>query len=494
MKYLRYLLIIIGALFGSASANIVDDEQQGMAGTLQFSSATYSVNENDGSVSVTVTRVDGSDGAISVDYVSLGGTARPGKDYTRTRGTLNWGDGDASDKTFTVDITDDSISEGDETIKLRLIRATGGATLGDPAKAVVTIVDDDLQGMPGTLQFSSATYSVNENDGSISITVTRVDGSDGAISVGYISLGGTARPGRDYTRTGGTLNWGDGDASDKTFTVDITDDSISEGDETIKLRLIRATGGATLGDPAKAVVTIVDDDLQGMPGTLQFSSATYSVNENDGSVSITVTRVDGSDGAISVNYVSLGGTARPGRDYTRTRGTLNWDDGDADDKTFAVDIIDDSISEGDETIRLRLIRATGGATLGDPAKAVVTIVDDDQQANHGTLQFSSATYSVNENDGSVSITVTRVDGSDGAISVDYISLGGTARPRKDYTRTRGTLNWDDGDADDKTFAVAIIDDSISEGDETIKLRLIRATGGATLGDPVKAVVTIVDDD
>jgi hypothetical protein len=124
----------------------------------------------------------------------------------------------------------------------------------------------------------------------------------------------------------------------------------------------------------------------------------------------------------------------------------------------------------------------------------VTIVDDDQQANHGTLQFSSATYSVNENDGSVSITVTRVDGSDGAISVDYISLGGTARPRKDYTRTRGTLNWDDGDADDKTFAVAIIDDSISEGDETIKLRLIRATGGATLGDPVKAVVTIVDDD
>jgi hypothetical protein len=56
------------------------------------------------------------------------------------------------------------------------------------------------------------------------------------------------------------------------------------------------------------------------------------------------------------------------------------------------------------------------------------------------------------------------------------------------------LNWDDGDADDKTFAVAIIDDSISEGDETIKLRLIRATGGATLGDPVKAVVTIVDDD
>ncbi|MEN8216423.1 MAG: Calx-beta domain-containing protein [Pseudomonadota bacterium] len=86
----------------------------------------------------------------------------------------------------------------------------------------------------------------------------------------------------------------------------ILDDTIVEDNEFFKLCLKKATGGATIGDPDTAVVTIVDDDTPPVePGTLQFSSATYSVDENGGYVTITVSRLDGDEGTISVDSMPL---------------------------------------------------------------------------------------------------------------------------------------------------------------------------------------------
>ncbi|TGO02349.1 hypothetical protein PN36_26485 [Candidatus Thiomargarita nelsonii] len=110
---------------------------------------------------------------------------------------------------------------------------------------------------------------------------------------------------------------------------------------------------------------------------LQFSSATYNVNESGGTVSITVTRTEGSSGAVSVDYASSDDTATAGSDYTAADGTLNWDDDDAADKIFMVDIIDDSEVEENETLILSLGNVTGGAGLGEPKTAVLTITDND---------------------------------------------------------------------------------------------------------------------
>ncbi|MBL8522191.1 MAG: matrixin family metalloprotease [Betaproteobacteria bacterium] len=118
------------------------------AGTLQFTAATTSVAESSGNVTVTVSRINGSDGAASVNFTTAGGTATSGADFTAQSGTLNWAAGDSAAKTISVPIISDALIEGNETFTLTLFNASG-ATLGATTTMTVTIVDDDFPTPPG---------------------------------------------------------------------------------------------------------------------------------------------------------------------------------------------------------------------------------------------------------------------------------------------------------------------------------------------------------
>jgi len=64
------------------------------AGSLQFSAPTYNVAENATSMTITVTRVNGSFGAVGVDYASADGSATGGSDYTVVSGSMSFTDGE----------------------------------------------------------------------------------------------------------------------------------------------------------------------------------------------------------------------------------------------------------------------------------------------------------------------------------------------------------------------------------------------------------------
>ncbi len=112
------------------------------------------------------------------------------------------------------------------------------------------------------------------------------------------------------------------------------------------------------------------------PGSLQFSTAASSVNESDGTATVTITRVDGSDGNVSATFSTSAGTATAGTDYTETTQTVSFAAGDTADKTVLIPIVSDAVVEGTETVNLGLSNPTGGVLLGSPSTAVLNIMDN----------------------------------------------------------------------------------------------------------------------
>jgi hypothetical protein len=238
------------------------------AGTLQFELGAYSAAENAGTVDVVVTRSGGSAGAVTAHVQSANGGATAGSDYTAVSATVSFADGDTAPKHISVPILDDSAVESSEAFTLALSAASGGATLGPQATTSIQISDDDTAApptpQPGVLALSAAAASVAENAGTLSLTVSRSGGSDGAASVAYSLAPGTAKAGSDYTAVSGQLQWAAGETGAKTIEIAIINDSLDEPDESFTLSLASATGAA-LGTPAAATITIVDDDAAPPP-------------------------------------------------------------------------------------------------------------------------------------------------------------------------------------------------------------------------------------
>ena len=461
-------------------------------GQLEFSASSYSTSENAGTVTITVNRVNGSRGAASVAYSTTDGTARAPVDYPPTTGTLSWADGDLAPQSFTVSIVDKGINNGQSvSFMVALTNATGTGTLGMTASATVNISDND-PAPAGQIQFNPAAYPTFEDAGTVTITADRVGGSRGATSVTYGTSDGTAKAGTDYTQTGGTLSWADGDGVAKTFTVPILDRKITSGSVSFTVALTTINGTGTLGMTASATVNISDND-PAPAGQIQFNPAAYPTFEDAGTVTITANRVGGSRGATAVTYNTTDGTAKAGVDYTQTGGTLSWADGDATAKTFTVPLIDRKISGASVSFTVAFLTVNGTGTLGTPAAATVTITDNDAAAG-GQIQLSAAAYPTFEDGGTVTITATRVGGSGGASAVTYNTTDGTAKAGVDYTQTGGTLSWADGDGAAKTFTVPLIDRKITGTSVSFTVTLLTVSGTGTLGSPGAATVTITDND
>jgi hypothetical protein len=475
-----------GATLGTPESAVVTigGGASAQPGTVSLSAATYTAGQ--GSVTITVDRGGGSDGAVSVAYATSDGTAVAGSNYTATQGTLTWAAGDAAAKTFSVAI-DSSAFSGTKSFSVSLSNPAGGATLGSPASASVVITGSGGSGsQPGNLALSASTYTVVQSSGTVKISVNRLGGSSGAVTVAYATADGSAVAGTNYTATSGTLSWADGDTGSKSFNVAISTSGF-DGTKSFSVALSHPGGGAGLGSPSSAAVSITGTGAP-KPGNLALSSASYSVAQTSGAATIVVKRNGGSSGPVTVAYATANGTAIAGSTYTATSGTLSWAAGDTAAKSFTVPISTTAFS-GTKTFTVTLSAPGGGATLGAPSTATVSITGS-QAVSSGTLALSAASYTIAQNGGSVSVSVTRSGGSSGAVSVAYATANGTAIAGSNYTASSGTLSWADGDASAKMFTVAISNATPFSGSKSFTVALSGATGGAKLGSPGSSTVTI----
>ena len=118
------------------------------------------------------------------------------------------------------------------------------------------------------------------------------------------------------------------------------------------------------------------------------------------------------------------------------------------------------------------------ATTGK-AQGTGTIVNDDSNSPSPTIQFSQATYSVQEDLGWMTVTVTRGGDTSAAASVDYETVDGGGTQKADFEYAAGTLNFAAGEIS-KTITLLVNEDAYLEGNETFSVKLSNPAG-AVLG-------------
>jgi uncharacterized repeat protein (TIGR01451 family)/uncharacterized delta-60 repeat protein len=488
-------------------------------GNLEYdpNSQPFSIDENSGDLAVTLRRVDGRLGTAQVLPSTTNNTAVFPLDFSSSTSTQTWAEYNATinavfvfspisvgfvgNTYFNVPITDDLLQEGDETFGLIVSNAYGGITLGGefiPLGAALghadsgsaAISDNDFN--KGEFNFAFAGYLVNESGLSAVISVIRTNGSSGTVNVDYRTRNGTAISPGDYTPASGTLRFVTGQTN-ATFTIPIFDGPEVEFDETVVLVLTNATGGAKLpGGLANSTITstltIIDDDFLG--GRLQFSTDSYTNNENDVSAVVTVNRLGGNLGALTVQFQTLaGGTATAGADYVATNGVLVWADGESGSKTFTVPLLADGTVDGTESVFLRLSNPSQVGALGARTNATLWIEDGDA---YGLFSFNQSFYEADENGSAPTITVLRGGGSAGTVSVAFATLPIIALPGVDYIETNGVLTFLPGEFS-KTFTVPLIDNAAPDGDRSLQLILSSPVNGG-LGAFTNVVLNIVDNE
>ena len=431
--------------------------------------ADKTVAENAGSVTVEVTLDRTSNNqAITVDWKTVDGTAKAGRDYTPAAGTLTFAADDASE-TISLTITDDSLDEDAETFSIALSNVSGNAGIGGPG--TVTITDNDAQ---PTVTIAEVGKS-SEASGEGRFRVRLSDASGRQVTVEWLTTDfGTATANADYVKARGTLTFEPAEQQ-KDFNVVIVDDAIVEEREIYRVKL-RNPVNATLHTPPRVDAEIIDNDEAGV---LVQPTAVDMLEGGTGEYTLRLKTLPTADVTITVTVpANTDLTASP---TSLTFTSSNWDQPQTVTLTAAedADLADDEVS---------LTHAASGGGYGNVSVdgVTATIVDNDFPT------LSIADGEADEDDGSIEFTVTLSQAGGKDIAVSWSTTDGTASGGTDYSAvTAGSLTIPAGDTT-ATLTVTVLDDGVVEPDETFTVTLADPVN-ATLADAT-ATGTINNDD
>ncbi len=377
----------------------------------------------------------------------------------------------------------------------------------------------------GTVQFTDSSFAVNEDGTPVNlVTLERVGGTDGAISVTVTPTADSADTPADFDASPITVTFGDGDDTPQTVAIPIVDDAIAEVDETLALGL----SGEVASGQITATLTIVDNDGEPVdpPGGTPFeieaedfdSFDNYRVqNVRNGASGGQVIQNTGGEGAIGTAQLTFSG---PAGLYDLEVVTFDENDGESQMRVLingepisndAVWVMNEqlgsnAVSDGNRVTRLvgrdvsltanDVITLEGTKADGEFARfdlvrfiPMGTVTPPDPES--GTVQFTDSSFAVDEDGTPVNaVTVERVGGTDGEVSVTVTPTTDSADTPADFDASPITVTFADGDDTPQTVTIPVVDDGDAEADEIVQLTL---TGDSASGQ-TKATLTIVDDD
>ncbi|MGN7205198.1 Calx-beta domain-containing protein [Pedobacter sp. SAFR-022] len=461
-------------------------------------SGLTSVSEKDGLVKYTIT-LNGPAGLVTSFPISLetgitAGTAKVSDyDFTPTVITFPAGASVGKAEFFEVGIKDDAIVESLEDYTATLSSPTGGVTLVNSG-VVTTIKDDDemhivLSGAMAVAEGTAVTYTAT-------LTGT-AEGIQDEVSVGFKTTDGTAKAGFDYSNSSGQLTFAAGavKGAKQTITVQTTDDKLVELAETYTAVISGVVGPSSVTiETAEVVTEITDNDemhivLSGAKAVAEGTAVTYTAT-------LTGT-AEGIQDEVSVDYKTVDGSAKAGADYTSSSGKLTFAAGAVKgaEQTFTVQTTDDKLVEPAETYTAVISNAVGlSAVTIETAEVVTAITDND------AMQIVLSGESTVTEGGLAKYTATLTGTADGIqdeVSVDYKTVGGSAKAGVDYTNSSGRLTFAAGAirGTELSFTVQTTDDKLVEPTESYTASISGSflAGGVRLGT-AEVTTEITDND
>ena len=191
----------------------------------------------------------------SIDYMTVSKLAMDNADYEGVWDTLYF-DYNEYSKTVEINLIDDYLYEGKEDFIFRVHNPNMYSRTGEFSEAIVQINDNEPAPVPGAVRFSGEEYTVNEVDGLAKVTVQRLHGFEGDISVAYQTVPDTAEDGEHYSGVSGVLHFSDGEMS-KTIDIEILSNNMADQKLDFEIELSQPMGTVIEGNPT-AKVTIVD--------------------------------------------------------------------------------------------------------------------------------------------------------------------------------------------------------------------------------------------
>jgi ADP-ribosylglycohydrolase len=181
---------------------------------------------------------------------------------------------------------------------------------------------------------------------------------------------------------------------------------------------------------------------------------------------------------------TISGTAKNGYDF-RIRDNLKMRNPQA---SIIIKPIDDLLPEGDETVIITLI--PDSAYIVDPENVRATVLIQDNELPD--VQFLYPCSSGSESSpGSIDVSLSRAVSEN--VKINYTVSGTLAQNcMEDFKLTSGSLIIPAGSTG-KTLPINIINDNITEDDETIIIEIINASN-ANIGLNEKHYYTIINDD
>ena len=503
----------LGMTNGSTNAGNITDTATGTITNINLptagdgvSIADFSVNENIGTVNFVLTYTGPTvQNAFTVDYIITDVTTTSTSDYNVNltgQVTFPAGTENGDTRPILLAITDDTVIEGDESLTIQITNISNSLLSIVDADATGTIIDNDTSPTTG---LSVADINFNESTASSNFIISYNGGNvKTGFTVDYTITNGTAISGTDYNavQTGQvTFPNGTTNGATQLVNVDIIDDLIIEGSETLNIELSNlSTTLINLVDP-NGIGTIIDNDTK--TATTGLSVADFTVDEAIGTTNFVVT-YNGADlqNSFTVDYNITDGTANASTDFNGAptlSGQITFPAGTTtgDQQNVSLNIVDDSIIESNENLNFQLSNLSTTLINLVDATAIGTITDNDIKT--ATTGLSASDFSVNESAGSTNFLIT-YNGNEvqSSFTVDYSITDGTATSGKDYNTAlaTGQLTFPAGttNGSQQSVSINILEDTFIEATEDLNIQLSNlSTTLINIVDPT-GTGTITDND